>query len=563
MPPNTDGVDWQSIKDFRLGIQQIVSPDHPPGTAQEDGTYRCFATSAGSLMSLPRRTTSYTRTPIVSVGTVVSEEFRTIGLHIPGPAYNSSDPVPGVEQNNDNVMVATEYWTAGNQHFEVARYTRNEGTAEWHSLWSATEAGTYSALVRPKHADFRDQRSNNTDPNQAGPSITAWVLNGHAYMFPDDTATTVDGTRYLPGDKVNDLGGGGLISPHDLEAHQGRLVIFPLATTGYGANQVYTHNECFFWTEVNDARNMDQYLAGNYLNVLAGYENPSGYGVIQSLSANELLLIKCRGGGLILRGDLEAFEAVTLPFLRSTGLSMNRGANSPIGFVYPVDGGGIWVWNGGSTSQELSPSMNPDFWRPDPVAPAYGAQSDTGWGHGYTQCAQWNQWVVIPNNWLFDTDTGAMWRLEDPDDIVYHRAAVNWRGRSCYVSPSGWLNDDDPVFYEYQLAEGASSWSWQSQPMSSTYERYTEVREVAVVAQGSGTVRVTVRSGENPSGSVAVFPVDEETRAVVIRQPVACKGSHITFQIESEAPSDTLEAPTVHELRWALRDGSKLGRGIS
>lgn len=560
MSATEDGVKWQSIKDFRPGIKQFVSPDHDPGTAHEDGTWRCYATDTGALFAMPKRVNAYYRDPIVDPATRLSEEFRTIGLHVAGPIYYPPEALPGVEQNNDVVLVGTEYWTAGGLQFEMARYTRNyKYTPGWTSLWTANDGGTYDANVRPKKMEFRDQRSNNAAPLKAGPSVTGFVVNGHAWMYPDDTNTTANSTRYLPGDKVMDAGGGGLVSPDSLEAHQGRFVIFPLAVSGYGTNEVYTTNECFFWTSVNDARTMDPLLAGNYFSVLAGYENPSGYGVMQSLTANELLLIKCKGGGLILRGDLQAYDAITLPYLRSTGLSMNRGCSSPLGFMYPTDGGGIWLWEGGDVSSHVTPSMEPDFWRPPATAPAYGDKAATGWGHGHTTMCSWGEWVMLPNNWVIDTDGKSLWRIDDPNDVVFHRAVSNWRGRSCYMAPSGWRHGQDPVFYEYQWTVPASSFSWLSQPISSTMERRVEVRDVALVVQGSGRVKVTVRSGEDPIGKAVWFDATDDNRPVVKRAPVAVQGSHIQFRIESENTSGG-EAPSVHELRWAERQGSLLPR---
>src|SRR5690606_5166543 len=106
---------------------------------------------------------------------------------------------------------------------------------------------------------------------------------------------------------------------------------------------------------------------------------------------------------------LNDFQVRNLPNVRGTGHSMNRGTPSPRGFVYPVDNGGVWLWEGGDLSVNIAPQMDPNFWRPPALIPAVGfyesgtppEQSEPDWGYQQTQCATWDQFVMLPNNWVW------------------------------------------------------------------------------------------------------------------------------------------------------------------
>lgn len=563
-----DNLKWGAISDFRPGIRHVVNPSNPPGTASEYNTYGCFAVPSGSLHPLPRITRTFYHEAPTSPDLNLAEEFRIIGLHANGPAYWPGETLPGEAQNNTEVVIGIEWWTneSGQDHLRLAvdRYFRHyNDNPTWENIWSEVDDHTYEWTIRPRNMMFASQRSNSADPTTAGPIVLGWVCSGHTGIFPDDTNQYVNSTTYMPGDIEDDAASGGLVWPDGLIAHQGRMVIFPLLVVGNGSNSVYTTNEALYWTSVNDATTLDQYLTG-YFNVLAGWENPTGYGVMASLTANELLLVKQRGGGLIVRGDLTDYNATTLPYLRGTGLSMNIGARSPLGYMYPVDNGGVYLWQGGDTCQHITPSMNPNFWRPLPWGPAGAADEDktpNGWGHGWTQCCDWNEWTLFPNNWLFDSDTQGWWRIADPNEMVVHRWSVENRNRWAYACPSGFRDESDPAVWEFDLITPTRYYSWQSHPIAHTIDRMMEVREVVMVATGRGTLRVTLTSSEEAEGQVLTFLVDSWEKVTTIRLPARLAGSHITFRIESEA-DDTPEgyAPLVHELRYGYREIAHIAR---
>lgn len=404
----------------------------------------------------------------------------------------------------------------------------------------------------------------------------AWVFDGWAVMFPDDTATTVNGTVDLPG-SLGDLSGNpsGLILPADCVAHQGRIVIFPLTVSGDGTvdaiAQVYTSNEAFYYSESNNWIALDASLNGNFFNLAAFFEIPTGYAVIESVTAGELLLIKAKGGGGVLRGSLNDFTAISKPLLRGPGHSQNRGTRFPGGFIYPVDAGEIEMFPGGDGSVTITPQMDADFWRPDPVVPANGVQTATPWGYQFTSCATWGKIALLPNNYFLDSEffdgkTMPVWRLEDPDEFVAFYWTVDWKQRWAWAAPSGWTESNHVVLYEFDAKQLADTYSWQSHPLriSPDPERIVNVREVVLEVTGEGSVDVTVTSGAGDT-RVVTFDLDSDlvdpTIPRTVRKSLSEQGSHFQVRIEADSGDPDVEAPYVHGLHLGYNLTTRPGRG--
>lgn len=551
--------EFHIINDFKPGIHHTVSPSHPIGTAQEDGTYGCYASDSGALIPLPSNTDIIT-SAVLSGNTLLSEEYRITGLFVNDPVYGgAAEAFTGIYQNNSEVWVAFEWFDDGGpaaadqQVKRVSRYLRDYAiTPVWEQIYERATTFDFDSATRPKKCEFVAMRSNSADNTIAGPVVVAFVFNEIAQMFPDDTAPTVNGTRYLPGDNVDDVAStGGLLSVDGLVSHQGRAVIFPLTVLGMGAGQVYTTNEAFYWTFVNNLTSRDDSVAtGGFFNAIASYDNPTGYQVYQSLTADELLLIKARGGALVVSGNLNDYRIRNLPNLRGTGHSMNRGTTSPRGFVYPTDNGGVWLWEGGDISSNKTPHLEPNFWRPPAVSPANGEQSDNEWGYQQTQCAEWNQFVMFPNNWLWDTDHDGWWKIANGDEYVIHRWATDWAGLICYGTPSGFTDNSDPVVYEFNKVVPASTYSWKSHPLEGTLERRVEIREVIITASGDGEVEVILDGPDvttPQSDIITINPaLDPQTRSITF----GVNSSHVTIQVVSTATTPGDPAPTIHSIKY-------------
>ena len=429
-------------------------------------------------------------------------------------------------------------------------------------IYSEYDDTIWYASVRPRVCEFGTTRSNSGGPTVLGPVVVAFVFDGIAKMFPDDTATNSMATAAMAGEGV------ALVLPAHLCLHQGRGVVFPLTLSSIGTNQVYTTTEGFYWTDVNDLTTLSSGLTG-YFNVIVLPEFPVGYGVMESLTADELLLIKARGGGLILRGSLDDYSAKSLPNIKSTGQSLNRGTRSPIGFIYPADAGGLWLWTGGDTSTNISPNMDDEFWRPD-----YIDNADFPYGPGYTSMAQWGDWVLLPDFWIFDTQAGGYWRLETPTDFTGNGEAgndaphfwtVDWKGRHAYamIQQIPKFGSNEQIGYSYDKLGKRTDWSWQSQPMAATLDRTVEARKFVLVASGEGTVTVYVRSNKTGSESTLTFTVDSES-GIANEYPTAYMknlsvvGSHLQVRmVVSQAGTDADEL-RIHGFRLGIHESAGL-----
>jgi len=608
-----------TISDFTPGIRQVASLNHPPGTADdslghgEQGTFGCWASpNDGVLRALPKRTNSIERSAgMVFTGANLAEQFRICGIFAMDPVFssNAGNPtVPGPDQNNTDLWVAVEYWVVGNREKRVLRYSRHATTPAFTLISSDTSAGTYSATSRPSRCYFTTTRSWNADPSIPGVPILAWAMSGFSRYFPDDTAgqTILDTTRAVPN-------GGVFLPPDQIIGYQNRLVVFPLNVgNGGGLNTLHPDNELIYWSAVNDARNLDSALT-SYSNVVAYPERDTGYEIQAVISNDQLLLIKRAGGGLVLQGDLNDFTSVIQPNLKSPGLALNQGTNSVIGYVYPSDAGGVWVVSGSMSSRNLSPFMEDNFWRPRDVAPANPQslfdpyQDATGWGVDYTSCVQWQQWVLLPNNWLYDTDTQAWWRIdtcpeldypfnEDPDTtstaddlsgyLEAHWWAVDWTGRWAWSAPSGYnefdaRGDSCIVFNEYDRLQPANVYQWLSHPLPFSIDKTVEIQDIILTWENFDEAAMSIES----KVTIEIIGVTQANVAHLHYQQTWCsegdpglhthkspvgygvQGSSMRLFIRSQGGTEgitdrVVEAPRIHRIEIQYVERSETPRNV-
>lgn len=562
---------WQSIKDFSPGIHATISPNHAPGTASPEGTFGCFSPSRGVLAPLPKMVDAIIPpTPAVYPASgILDTQYHIVGLHSVGPAVGSSGNTAGTDLNQTEVYLAIAYTVNNasndNRYLGWYRYKRNLDTPAWATIKSEARAigGNFSASSEPQAAEMVSLRTHSSDPSTVGAIVTAFCSVGTLFMFPDQDTPTTDSTEWLLADKVADADFASIpVGGTNICGHQGRLVYFYLTTNGAGANSIWATNEQFFWSKVNSIGELSTLLAaaGGKFNITAQFADPTGYEVIASLTADELLLIKSRGGAIVMRGDLDDPTIVTYPYVRSPGNSNNRGTPTPLGYAYPVDGSGVWVWTGGQVSEHLTPHLDPDFWRPALTDVAGAAVDFSNWN---TQCAQAGDFVLFPNNWIWDTNSAAKetgwWRIDDPTVRTIHRWNTDWRGIKFYGTPSGFVTTSDDAIFEYDVTTPRDTFQWTSQPLANTLETEVRLDAMVVVADGVGTVTVRAFTGEDPVGQTVDFPIDGTGQAPVFsRQLISVLGTELSFEVASTATDSADPAPTIHELRYSLQPSNRI-----
>jgi hypothetical protein len=271
-------------------------------------------------------------------------------------------------------------------------------------------------------------------------------------------------------------------------------------------------------------------------------EDPWGYGAWGSISVGELVLIKKGTGGVIVTGDIESPNSVIyLPGIQSTGDIVGRANANQIGLIYCSEGRGAWLWNGGNTSEKISPQLRDNFFDcASTVIPSnnYGFYSES-----------WQDWIMFSNNWLFNPDTNSWWciwpQLGEGNDEVIGQTYFWWtKGRLGYQRYAAPLKIDNVGDYgtnwfsRFDSTVPASNWSWTSLPMHvvPTADRVVDVRQVVLrLSSPDGTAPVaTVQIGSWVGRTI-------DTGTTIGRNPT-------TFRFNAGAGSLGLEDITVQIL---------------
>lgn len=146
----------------------------------------------------------------------------------------------------------------------------------------------------------------------------------------------------------------------------------------------------------------------NYNNLLVAEDDVSEIGTIGVVSVDQVMVIKHRYGGAIISGDLDSPTVRRLPYIEPTGGVVCKGAQTPIGFVYGSING-IYVWQGGDTTTELSPQIDGFFWDHT------NGTAEEQYAGSRGRMTYWNGLVCVPNNFVYDTDRQSWWRFKITD----------------------------------------------------------------------------------------------------------------------------------------------------
>lgn len=525
MPPTpTDIYQYISIKDFSPGISDNPGANYPPGSAQRDSTFRCIANRNGALIPLPARSVPFSMPH--EVGSTPPGGYALVGLYVPPiPLLPTVLPFNPNTFPEHELFVGDEYITSGNRVQKSYRVRRYEAPGTLFDLIDSMVFVDPSTPPLTAHGMvFGSTRSNRALPNTAGVPVTIfqWVFGAsNAYMdeFPDDQAPTVN-TPFRIFTNVFLLG---------FACHQGRTVAQIATAYGHGVNTTTFMGENMRWSAVNDV------TPANWLAVPQVFvpENPSGFAFVVGMTANELFAVKINGG-MYASGDLNNPTVVTLPMVVGSDVTQTPVATD-MGVVYGNGASGVWVWPHGDSSTLLSDKMEPDFWMivPPNQLDNFGANR-----YQFSRC---DEWVLVPNNWLYDTRLQSWWRLED-DSLFQYRFMTAF-SHFIYGAIGFWSNEMDTPVHMWQRGIDATSYSWKSQPQWQTIGNVVDAREITIRAIGTGTVKVTI-NGESDVPQFVQFQVDTDV-PVLYRDNLRVQDANLTIQIESQGNTS---APTVYEV---------------
>lgn len=531
MPPPVD--EWIIVKDFSPGIKGRVSPANIGRTRQEvlgvaspSGTYRCQALPNGSLGPMPKRTYSLAPTLPIDPSTLTQERLTIAGFHVDGPIQTGVEFHLAYEGVKSADTRRAFYW----------QRIRNFDSDQIDTLFSANPTSQTSGVVATQCRPcwFHNWRANASDPTLPGlPIVVAgWFEGGGGSqrvwkMFPDPDTPTSN----TPGDIATTL------DPSHAFAHQGRAVILDQSSYAHGADSLqWTHNEDIYMTVSNgeDLESTDAFTLG--------MENATGYSAVVSTNYGELLLLKLAEGGLFVRGDLTDPTVLRIPGIPPLGNTRHAPTTSPVGVVFL--GGqknGAWLWNGGESAENISYEAidGEDF-----ILTAQGGSTD--FLDYFGRLYYWQEWVLFPNNWVWNWREQSWWRIEDPTDaVLFHWGPSN--GERIWAAPAHVVESGNAI-YGFDRNVPADDYRWTSQPIPLYENKEFTIRDLVMVASGQGTLTVTLT---NRAGTTEVHTVEinSTTTPSYTRENCAVDCEQLQYQIDADNDGTPL---VVHELRFGI-----------
>ena len=386
------------------------------------------------------------------------------------------------------------------------------------------------------------------------------------------------------------------IKPTLMIAHQGRIVfvdelgIGPSVSEEFdpnaqGSNVVYYTRDVLWYSDwglpIGEVWTSTYYVPNtkamtSYKPLLVAEDTPARIEVIGVTTADELFVVKARGGGAVIRGDLDNPTIRRLPHIESTFGVSSKGVATPLGFVYGSRTG-IHVFDGGDTTRKLSRQLDGFFWNPyDPAVegedPVYGS---------YGRFAYWNDCVYVPNNYVYDTTTDSWWRIggEEYWRTILPNSLNDWHPYNCYlVTPNGELylipykhtadaTHPAPVYHRCVQGHLSSVYSWQSPPLVETRGRRVSVQEVRmlVTADAQSTIKVTLTGRDETGAQVAAPEITLTTAAArepqILRADVTPNfvAEYVQVRIVANAGSGR-RAPKIHNLRLGIKSRQRTPR---
>ena len=339
--------------------------------------------------------------------------------------------------------------------------------------------------------------------------------------------------------------------------HQGRIVYTTLGSSlttvvnRVGSGVITAGSETIAYSKDND-----WFSTSNFSSALYVPEQPFGVGAMASMNASELVVVKRKGGGFAVRGDLDSPTVVRIPGMTSTGTAINVPVATPMGLVYGANSG-VWVWSGGDTSELISPQLDGWFWNPR-TSLTYGGDTAAPYGSfGYEY-----PFVFAPNNWLFDERTKAWWRFGKPTVRKYAWNTSSANGRMLCGPPE--IHATQPVLCDwYDPAQGASKYHARTHPLQKTRGRLCKFRRIRLVMHGRGTITVTLR-GIDGATQAETFQNTSTTAPKAFSKTTRLDAQDVVVDIDAQAEDangtydSTAAAPTLHRVAFGFEKGATL-----
>lgn len=590
------------------------------GAATVDDTYRCHADKSGALAPLPKLTAGKTQ-GILPTASNASDRYSGHASYLMDGMVRGANYVqteqPAVVADRAAVFVMYGQWykPTGDANFKwlaIAQLHRLfEGTASTDQqdlMWAkcSEQVNTNTHIGAGNFMHYRVRESVTDASTQ---DCTAWVAYGapgYGYVpgawttgaIPAGELTLTDfdtwtGTEY-PGEYQRVIGiypdprnatvtsnSGFLDSSYDgivgeafadcclMVGHQGRMVGVTRAPKqrgskplSLGADSYYLIGEAAVYSPVQDFYGTLGF--GCFETLQFAEEKPYRTGAVSSISADEIIFIKDRGGAVLIRGDLDNPTVVQLPYVESTQGARCLPATTNFGLVYGTSNG-IYLWEGGETARHLSPQIDGWFWNHDTTLEYLGNRGRFAW---------WNPFVCVPNNYLYDSIGQGWWRLEDPALTSWAFSAYDVADitNTLYAFPYKLTSTSASVmWYTANPAILSDTYSWKSQPLAQSRNRVMTLQEVHLFVTPSSTTPATItitltaidKNGAEVTPVVTTFTTTGNTNPQMLHKDLVTniQGTHIQVKIEANSNLSSAPAPKIHSVKFATAPRARVAKG--
>jgi len=587
------------ISDFTPGLQSdylsyatTAGPSNQDGFCQVTETYGCFGGKFGGLHPAPRLVATKTQalfdSTTANYPSAAEKRAQIVATYLMSPVWPSTGAVGTRGDTSsinytgepDMLFVAFNWYysdsgvtTTWNRKYRLEAYRPFRLTNDQITIDSlannvfGAQIAFHSSQRRYGFASIDGTRSNITAATSPGPahivySMSDWTQNkiNGAWPNPSNVYSNTASSSATTGTQYNQA----------VVAHQGRVVFLENINNAnwyggsvpnvlgqpFGTNGVLPAGESIGYSDPN------AFVATNvtYNASLFVEENPTGFGTWQSMNANELFLVKNRGGGVVVRGDVARPTVVRLPGLPSVYDATNKGCLTDKGYVYGTRNG-VYRWNGADTAEDIAPQMGGSnggwFWKTD------DDETDLLWPgalHGTFTYAP--PLIVAPNNFMYNTETNSWWRIHPTptQDATNGKIFAHWQTSTSgrfYGIPAYISDSQTTVWSRFDPNLGCRKYVWRSQPLAKTRNRTLNMREINLVAQGSGTVKVDV-IGVGGVLDSHTFTVDDTNRPVIQFAQIKMQAQDVELRITADSGSDSVNAPVVHRIAIGYNTASSV-----
>jgi hypothetical protein len=570
VPQIAERLQFSVIDDFRPGIWSTSARTNtaggikaPLGSANPTYTFRCYALPSGALAPLPANTAVIsvpapdgggggTDNPLVlNNSTYFVTLLRAVGLIVPTNAQGFPDElIFGVQYlfNNGGGQPIQPRVRVMRLQLYSASFPYGPTADTVFSLNSSAQgpnqiSGQTSFVTRIHPTDY----------TQPGVPVVVFDSNIGVnpepiiLIWPNPNTPGING-----GSGYSSLNSGGRAQ---VLGHQGRVVGLMFTTYSHPGTLLTTNEQVSF----TDPPNSFPANFGTQNEVFVP-EYPHGYGAWGSMSIGELFLVKNNGGGVYVTGDIANPTITKLPGVQSTGGIASECSPTPAGLIYPTSSSGVYSWNGGSTANKISHQLDDNFWKASPanLVPNFGITC---------KVEAWNDWLLVSNSWLYDTVTQSWWRLDDPSNTAagtnagpgaFQWYSRSWQDNLMYCSTYTYKNSNfsTPIFV-YNRNTPASDFQYQCHPIPVTQVRMVDVRKIFLVAQGSGTVTISLideRGNVKPYQPITV----SQSTPQRFEFTVGVQGYNLALRLKSTGVGSG-PAPLIHTIGIGYHEASHAG----